>query len=104
MISYTLCNEDNYYTIKKTLPETEGCDETGFFFHKFAFAAFVYGFIMFQHGLRLRCLSHFQILPHQIPLLLSCPREFPHLMFSLFSAEFSLLYNNYLHCTMYKIS
>lgn len=24
MISYTLCNEDNYYTIKKTLPETEG--------------------------------------------------------------------------------
>ena len=26
MISYTLCNEDNYYTIKKTLPETEGLD------------------------------------------------------------------------------
>lgn len=24
MISYTLCNEANYYTIKKTLPETEG--------------------------------------------------------------------------------
>ena len=35
---------------------TDGCDETGFFFHKFAFAAFVYGFIMFQHGLRLRYL------------------------------------------------
>lgn len=26
MISYTLCNEDNYYTIKKNLPETEGLD------------------------------------------------------------------------------
>ena len=24
MISYTLCKADNYYTIKKTLPETEG--------------------------------------------------------------------------------
>lgn len=29
MISYTLCNEDNYYTIKKTLPETEGLDKIG---------------------------------------------------------------------------
>ncbi len=26
MISYTLCNEDNYYTIKKTLPETENSE------------------------------------------------------------------------------